>query len=195
MTNTAHKMTDGEHTRSPVADGQKDHWQRIYEHPGVVSPAVCRAYIDRSERACWHKSNIRELNPAYSREQSSITIDVDELFGEICPCAPRVLDNMTIASLVRARTVCMRYSPGEYFGPHTDAPFRANDQSVTKLSMVLYLNDDYSGGKTSFPDISLDVRPEVGKVLLFAPDLRHMSQTVLSGVKYIVRSEVLYRSQ
>src|ERR1022692_4040590 len=185
-------MTHGEHARLANMGGvPEDHSQRLYEHPAVISPSACRAYIDRSQTSGWYQSNIRELNSAYSREQSPITIDVDELFAKVCQLAPRVLDNRTIVSLVAGRTVCMRYSAGEYFGIHTDAPFRSSDQSVTKLLLGLYLNDDYLGGKTSFPDMSREIQPEVGKVLLFAPSLRHMSQAVLSGIKYLIRSEVL----
>ena len=67
----------------------------------------------------------------------------------------------------------MKYTQGEEFGIHTDAPYRGEDGSVTKLSLVLYLNDDYFGGETWFPDLSLNVKPQTGKVILFAPDLRH----------------------
>jgi hypothetical protein len=168
---------------------------RVYEYRGLISPTVCRSYIERSQQARWFKSNISELNPSYSREQSPINIDTNALFAAVRPLAPPVIDDLEIETLVKVRTVCMRYLPGNHFGPHTDTPFRDQNGNVTKLSLVLYLNDDYSGGETSFPGIPLDVKPEVGKILLFAPDLLHLSKAILSGVKYIIRSEILYRPQ
>lgn len=166
---------------------------RIYQIQNAISPAVCRDYIQQGDRVGWSPTNISELNPLFSRSQTHISIGTQALFAAIQHTAPPRLDGMEIISLVEQRTACMRYSEGEYFGLHTDSPFVAQDGACTKLSLVLYLNDDYSGGETFFPDLALEVNPEVGKVLLFPPNLHHMSKPIYRGTKYIVRSEVLYR--
>jgi len=44
-----------------------------------------------------------------------------------------------------------------------------------------------------FADLTLEVKPEIGKILLFPPTLRHLSKPITQGAKYIRRSEVLYR--
>ena len=38
---------------------------------------------------------------------------------------------------------------------------------------VLYLNDDYLGGETTFPNFNLIVKPEAGKLVIFSSDLEH----------------------
>jgi len=58
--------------------------------------------------------------------------------------------------------------------------------------MIVYLNDDFEGGDTVFPDDDRTVRPEIGKAILFSPQLRHGADAVISGTKYILRTEVLY---
>jgi predicted 2-oxoglutarate/Fe(II)-dependent dioxygenase YbiX len=166
---------------------------RIYQIRNAVSPSGCRDYVQQGDRVGWIPSNISELNPLYARSQANINIDTRALFAAIRHTAPPRLDDMDIVSLAEQRTQLMRYSEGEYFGVHTDSPFVAQDGAITKLSLVLYLNDDYTGGETVFPDLALEVRPEVGKILLFPPDLPHMSKPISHGAKYIVRSEVLYR--
>ena len=166
---------------------------RIYQIHNAVSPSVCRNYVQQGDRVGWSPTNISELNPLFSRSQAAINIDTQALFAAIQHTAPPRLDDMDIVSLVEQRTACMRYSEGEHFGLHTDSPFVAPDGAFTKLSLVLYLNDDYTGGETVFPDLALEVRPEVGKILLFPPTLNHMSKPIFRGTKYIVRSEVLYR--
>lgn len=166
---------------------------RIYQMHNAVSPSVCCDYVRQGDRAGWHPTNITELHPSFSRSQTNINIDTQALFAAILHTIPPQLDDMDIVSLVEQRTACMRYSEGEYFGLHTDSPFVARDGAMTKLSLVLYLNDDYIGGETLFPDLALEVRPEVGKILLFPPTLHHMSKPISRGTKYIVRSEVLYR--
>lgn len=166
---------------------------QIYQIHNAVSPSVCRDYVQEGDRVGWSPTNISELNPLFSRSQTTIRIDTQALFAAIQHTAPPRLNDMDIVSLVEQRTACMRYSEGEYFGLHSDAPFIAPDGAFTRLSLVLYLNDDYTGGETVFPDQALEVIPEVGKVLLFPPTLRHMSKPISRGTKYIVRSEVLYR--
>jgi len=167
--------------------------RRIYQIRNAVSPSVCRDYMQQGDRVGWSPSNISELNPSYSRSQACINIDTRALFAAIRHTAPPRLDDMDIVSLAEQRTQLMRYREGEYFGVHTDSPLVAQDGAITKLSLVLYLNDDYAGGETVFPDLALDVKPEVGKILLFPPDLLHMSKPISRGTKYIIRSEVLYR--
>lgn len=166
---------------------------RIYQIHNAISPSICRDYVQQGGHVGWYPTNISELNPLFSRSQTHINIDTQALFAAIQHAAPPRLDDMEIVSLVEQRTACMRYSEGEYFGLHTDSPFVAQDGAFTKLSLVLYLNDDYSGGETVFPDLALEVSPEIGKILLFPPNLHHMSKPISRGTKYIVRSEVLYR--
>ena len=166
---------------------------RIYQIHNAVSSSVCRDYAQQGDRTGWSSTNISELNPLFSRSQAHINIDTQALFAAIQHTAPPHLDNMDIVSLAEQQTACMRYSEGEYFGIHTDSPFVAQDGAITKLSLVLYLNDDYTGGETVFPDLALEIKPEVGKILLFPPILRHMSKPISHGAKYIIRSEVLYR--
>ncbi len=86
----------------------------------------------------------------------------------------------------------LRYQPGDEYRPHLDAlPGEANQRILTFL---IYLNDDYGGGATSFPQLEIDVRGRMGDALLFrnadangVPDVRtrHAGCPVTSGVKKI----------
>ena len=167
---------------------------RLYQRRRAIDVSVCSDYIEEGHRLGWFLSDIGQLNPLYSRKQANVKIDMGALFQGIQSAAPARLDGMELVSLVKQRTSCVMYAEGEYFGVHEDSPFVEEDgRGITKLSTVLYLNDDFSGGETVFPDLQLEIVPESGKALLFAPELRHMSKPVLRGIKYIVRSEVLYR--
>ena len=143
-----------------------------------------------------------------------------------------------------------RYAPGksETFAPHIDAGFppsgltpdgrklvwnenentdstAANDKTevVSRLTVLMYLNDDFHGGETNFfrplsetppsqSDLSLlaSVRPKQGSVLIFpqavgqdATDYArqhwplHEGAPVSSGTrpKYIIRSDVLFATE
>lgn len=86
----------------------------------------------------------------------------------------------------------LRYSPGQEYKPHVDAlPGIANQRAWTVL---VYLNDDYSGGETGFTELDLTVRGNPGDALVFrniSPDgrsdgrTRHAGLPVTSGVKWL----------
>lgn len=59
----------------------------------------------------------------------------------------------------------LRYQPGQEYKPHLDAiPGFANQRILT---MLVYLNNDYEGGETSFPRARLKVKGKKGDGLLF----------------------------
>lgn len=86
----------------------------------------------------------------------------------------------------------MRYTPGQEYRPHLDAlPGLKNQREWTAIA---YLNDEFDGGATVFPELDISVRLGVGDLLLFRnsgadgePDLRmrHAGEPVTSGEKWI----------
>ncbi len=86
----------------------------------------------------------------------------------------------------------LRYSPGQEYKPHVDAlPGVANQRAWTVL---IYLNEGYSGGETRFTELGLTVRGKRGDALVFCnilPDgrsdgrTRHAGLPVTSGVKWL----------
>jgi predicted 2-oxoglutarate/Fe(II)-dependent dioxygenase YbiX len=78
-----------------------------------------------------------------------------------------------------------KYFVGSQMGKHTDT--HDNDEGKT-ISVVLYLNDDYTGGEIEFEDQGILVKPTAGSIMVF-PSRKpyfHASKPVLSGEKYIV---------
>jgi ectoine hydroxylase-related dioxygenase (phytanoyl-CoA dioxygenase family) len=62
---------------------------------------------------------------------------------------------------------------------------------------MLYLNRVDGGNTRFFEDnkkkIVVELPPQPGQVLLFDPDIWHDGSKVLSGEKYIIRTEVMYQ--
>ena len=101
----------------------------------------------------------------------------------------------------------LRYRPGDYFKPHTDGryvrsaddPRGAGDTSL--LTLMLYLNQPEKGGETTFMpagfvnkrnQLTHSIRPEAGLCLVFDHDLLHEGAMLREGVKYAVRTDVMY---
>ena len=60
------------------------------------------------------------------------------------------------------------------------------------LTLIVYLNDDFEGGETDF-DLGVCVDPRPGTALLFQHFLLHEGCKVTAGMKYVLRSDVMYR--
>ena len=137
-------------------------------------------------------------------------------------CAPFMTDDQGIfdgkqALGLNRRFRFYRYQPGDYFSPHTDGSWPGSKvidrQLVTnafsdrwsQLTYLLFLSDGYEGGRTQFylptdkPDepTVVNVRTPVGGVLCFPHGMHplhclHSSEAIVSGSKYIIRSDVLF---
>lgn len=112
---------------------------------------------------------------------------------------------------VNRRLRFLRYGPGQFFRPHCDGAYseQGADGSVlrTHFTLHLYLNDskqevgesaDLVGGATSFlsgdEKKKVDVDPKAGRVLIFQhAGLYHAGDDVKEGVKYTVRTDLLYK--
>ena len=89
----------------------------------------------------------------------------------------------------------LRYNAGDFFAPHYDASFKRGTEAGNRcgecslLTMMLYLNEGFGGGTTSFVDedneqITVDVTPRTGMVLIFDHDIYHCGGLLQSDVKY-----------
>lgn len=86
----------------------------------------------------------------------------------------------------------LRYLPGQQYRPHVDALSETDNQRI--LTMLVYLNENYSGGETVFLATGLKVKGAVGDALLFRnadaqgradPMAKHAGLPVTAGEKLI----------
>lgn len=85
-----------------------------------------------------------------------------------------------------------KYAPGQRFKMHRDGSYVRNDTECSFYTFLLYLNDDFEGGETEFQDI-VTINPKRGSLLLFHHPLRHEGKLLLSGYKYALRSDIMYK--
>ncbi|MBI1373054.1 MAG: 2OG-Fe(II) oxygenase [Phycisphaera sp.] len=86
-----------------------------------------------------------------------------------------------------------RYESGQRFRWHRDGAFRRENGERSRLTFMIYLNDDFVGGRTSFTYCT--VEPVRGTALLFTHEVHHQGDPVREGVKYVLRTDVMYRPE
>ena len=86
-----------------------------------------------------------------------------------------------------------RYKDGQQFKPHVDGAFKRSDTEKSKITMLMYLNDDFVGGATTMVLEYEDIHPETGMLFLFDHKIMHCGRPVREGVKYVLRTDVMYK--
>ena len=119
----------------------------------------------------------------------------------------RALDDKSIASYINPYydvevrdcepSQILHYGPGGHYIPHVDAETLYKDDSGIELwektldrdlSVVYFLNHDFSGGELFFPALDLVIEPEAGTLVCFPSDHNyiHGVRPVTSGHRYTV---------
>ncbi len=187
----------------PYLDGDSlDHSSAlVWTVPDVMTPDECAAQIARIEAAGPEAAPISgasgfEMRPEIRNNARVILDDAPfaaELYARVRAHVPTELAGLTAVG-ANERFRCYRYTPGQRFAPHYDGSFIRNDRERSLLTLIVYLNEDYAGGATAFHDFDLRVRPRRGMALLFQHLLLHEGCVVTEGVKYAMRSDVMYRA-
>jgi prolyl 4-hydroxylase len=89
-------------------------------------------------------------------------------------------------------TLILRYIGGQEYKPHFD--FVRSEQNQRFMTVLVYLNHDYKGGETVFPEIGLKVQGRKGDALIFTSALpdrsvdplsKHAGAPITQGAKYL----------
>ena len=186
-------------------------WLVVIDH--VLSPQQCKEIIDIGERKF---EPSEEGGDRYQGIRTSGHCFISR--EDYCPGVKKlceVTSMLTKTPPQHAENGCIiKYNPGEEYKTHFDffkdgrnkedaealkEGFYAEPAGDRLYSCIYYLNDDYKGGTTDFPEADIGVHPSTGRVVIFknyiaGPDGKqilnmkslHCGRKVLSGTKYIV---------
>jgi prolyl 4-hydroxylase len=165
--------------------------------PSLASSAECTFLIDRS-RASLQPSLV--VDPQ-TGQQVPNPVRTSDAIGY-----PLMAESPAIHALCRRLAVAssgthvkqgeplqvLRYRPGQEYRPHFDAINDADNQRT--WTFLVYLNEDYEGGETTFLANGLTIKGRSGDGLLFRnadqsgvpdPAAQHAGLPVRSGEKYL----------
>lgn len=182
----------------------------IYTIADVLSFAECVELIDRAERIGFAAATVGRrgggrMMPQVRNNDRVILEDLQlaglmwerirALLPQLDRCEPRGVDH-TLRFY--------RYSPGQQFRRHRDGVVKNPLGESSKLSYLIYLNEDCKGGETTFHSAAAgdgqetqlhEVKPSTGMAILFRHEFWHAGYPVTSGQKYLLRTDVFYRGE
>jgi prolyl 4-hydroxylase len=161
--------------------------------PEILSPAECGDHIARSERIGYEPAPFADAIDERVRDNERVIVDDGSLGALIWPRirdhVPNILDGREATGL-NERFRYYRYRPGQKFALHMDGFFRRESGEESKLTCILYLNNDFIGGETVVKNVM--VEPRQGMALIFRHEFPHEGRPVLDGTKYVLRTDVMY---
>jgi prolyl 4-hydroxylase len=168
---------------------------------GVLSPGECARLVARIEAMGPTLAPVsRATGPVVdegTRNNTRVIFDdpafAGLLFERLRPHVPAELSGMRAAA-ANERLRCYRYAPGQRFAPHYDGSFYRCPGERSLLTLLVYLNEGFSGGETGLLDVDRVITPKTGMALLFQHAILHEGARVRAGVKYAARSDIMYRA-
>ena len=161
-----------------------------------LSLSECSCHITQSEELGYKRTTFGHAEQQVSmpryRNNDRVFFEDTVLAGKFWERSrehvPRIVDeHETIGVSERFRFY--RYHKGQFFGRHADGPCRRSNGERSRLTLIVYLNDDFSGGETIF-DLAT-IEPRAGMALIFIHGLMHEGAEVLDGSKYVLRTDVM----
>jgi prolyl 4-hydroxylase len=84
-----------------------------------------------------------------------------------------------------------KYEPGQQFKRHRDGSYQRNEKEFSLLTLLIYLNEAFEGGATSFTEAVY--QPTTGAAMVFPHFVLHQGDALVSGVKYVLRTDIMYQ--
>ncbi len=180
-----------------------DHGSGVYSIKGFLTGEECRRMITCSEQMQYEKAAIQietittgneQVRKEQVRNNDRIIFDDTVLAASIFERARKVLPaqlkEWTLSGL-NERFRFYRYEVGQYFKWHHDLNFKISETESSFFTLLIYLNADYAGGYTAFR--FADIKPEPGMALLFPHLIPHQGTAIDAGIKYVLRTDVMYK--
>ncbi len=203
--------------QSPTV-GREDVATGVYVLRSLMTPRECRDLIAAAESIGFSHAGLAIGDDTYRvnlavRNNERVVIDAPALAEQLWPRMAALVDQRH-----EGRPVCRlndrfrvyRYTQGQRFFPHVDVrtPVPGGE---TRASLMIFLNDGFEGGETRFFELKdrrsrrgkgrrrkfdnrvrFALRPEIGGAVVFDHLLLHEGAEVQAGVKYAVRSDLVY---
>lgn len=163
----------------------------------LLTPEQCQEIINYSRDKLIESKVVGGLNPAV---RNSKQYWLSKHHPLIKPLYERVSREFNIPFENAEDLQVVRYEPGQFYKAHHDACCDNVDkcQSFTKtggqrqLTVLVYLNDDFEGGYTDFPNLGFKAKADPGDAIVFYPlakDSNRCHPLALHGGLPVTRGE------
>jgi len=174
-----------------------------------ITSEQCKQFIAKSETTGFDEAaiNVGGHQEVFKQVRNNERILFDDLalaeslFIQLKPYIPEQIEDWRVSGL-NERFRFYRYDKYQFFRWHKDGVYKRSEHEESKLTFMIYLNDEFDGGSTDFKCTEkvegsksyeeYRVWPKSGMALLFYHKLLHQGAPITHGRKYILRTDVMY---
>lgn len=169
----------------------------------LMSKSECNKIIHESEKYGYGETHyVKE----YRGNLRLITMDETlsiVLFSRLMCFMPKTINKSWKLCGLNECFRMSKYHAGDQFMKHVDDFHKINNFKQSFFTINIYLNDNYNGGHTRFYNnngkLVASIKAKQGDCLIFLQpllaNLQHDGEVVLDGIKYLMRSDIIYKSK
>ncbi|GAB1856236.1 2OG-Fe(II) oxygenase [Flavobacteriaceae bacterium MHTCC 0001] len=181
--------------------------KKVELHPEIflvenfMSKQECNFFIEKGEGVVFEEAKVnidgKQVMVKSIRNNQRIlfkdTVLADSVWTKIKPFVSETFGVYRALGLNELFRI-YKYTQGQRFKMHRDGSYERNEKECSFFSLLIYLNEGYEGGETYFEE-GLTIIPKVGDALIFHHPLRHEGKPLISGTKYVLRTDIMYRNE
>lgn len=124
-----------------------------------------------------------EIAPNNNAKQEIINLE-NKINQELKECLDHYQNDVGVRISKQEPYELLKYNESHFLEWHTDDG--STDRS--RVSMLFYLNDDYSGGELEFANFDILIKPKMGDILIFPSSFiyKHRVRKVENGTRYVI---------
>jgi len=184
--------------------------ENLFAVSGVLSAQECEELMARGEGMGFEAATVSVASGPRMmtnvRNNDRVVFDDAELgrmlWDRVNGQLPSKIDGASAVGL-NEKFRYYRYGPSQRFHAHRDGAVELGAGEKSRLTFMVYLNGGFEGGQTVFYSeervgglrkVVASVEPVAGMGLFFAHEWWHEGAAVVSGRKYVLRTDVMYKS-
>lgn len=174
-----------------------DFYRRPYTINNVLSTEEIQMILNKAKGKFKESKTVNASKPNYSIRKSKQTFLEED--NETLSLKNKVARLVGTEGRNCEKIQVVMYNPGDHYSIHQDTCCfescrGSSDVDRRTKTVIVYLNDNFVGGETCFPNIDVCVKPEIGKALVFETydaigrctrSAAHTGRPVKDGIKYI----------
>ena len=156
-----------------------EHATDIYEIENFLTDEEQELFLHSCTDDGWEESHPGNIVKVMTDSQEEIAEKILFRLGKFFDN----MDSFTIVNRLR------RLTTDEFMHAHKDGGDPSNPKVIV-FGVAIYLNDEFTGGQLSYPDISLSVNPKSRSAVIHDAKFNHEVKTVTSGNRYSITAFV-----
>jgi predicted 2-oxoglutarate/Fe(II)-dependent dioxygenase YbiX len=168
-------------------------------YPGFVNPETCIKWVNKFQTKTGSEAKVSGIS-----ETSPLRVCTNVNPGVLRKVInDKVREAFQLAASQTGRSIAwferpnvLRYTKGGFYKQHADSCIMdADSRTCVKIhdrdiSLLIYMNEDFTGGGIEFTNFNYRLRPKSGDMLAFPSDNRyeHQAELVQSGIRFVIVS-------